>query len=97
MNIEHNEAALDRALDELSRLPSFGIVRAWIEDKREWAIASVAQSGTSPDELRYLSGYLSMTEEIREKMLAFSREPNSYESTGTPRLGSVFGKKGGVE
>lgn len=96
MNIEYNEIALARALEELSRLPSFDLVRAWLDDRREWAIVSISNSATSPDELRFLSGYLSMTEEIREKMLAFGHGSNSYEATEVPRLGGLSGKKGGV-
>jgi hypothetical protein len=97
MNNQYNENALARALDELSVLPSFGIVKAWIDDRREWAIASISNSVTSPEELRFLSGYLSMTEEIRENILAHSRGSNSYETTEAPRLGSASGMKGGVK
>lgn len=96
MNIEHNETALARALDELSTLPSFAIVKAWIDERREQAIANLSVPGISTDDLRFHSGYLNMTEEIREKILAHSREFNSYQTTETPRLGSASGKKGGV-
>lgn len=96
MNIEHNEASLARAIDELSALPSFAIFKAWIDERRETAIANLTISGLSNDDLRFHSGYLNMTEEIREKILAHSREFNSYQSTETPRLGSANGKKGGI-
>jgi hypothetical protein len=96
MNNNIQERDLERAIHELSALPSFSVVRAWVDDRRENCIASLSASGISNEEMRFMSGYLNMTEEIREKMLAYWRGGNSYQGTEAPRSGSVDGKTGGA-
>jgi hypothetical protein len=96
MNINTQERDLERAIHELSALPSFSVVRAWVDDRRENCIANLCSPTISPEEMRFMTGYLNMTEEIREKMIAYWRESNSYQGTEAPRSGSVDGKKGGA-